>query len=314
MAKRVLISGYSGFIGTNLLPYLHLKFDLFGLSRGKNNVPAILKDIYEWEDLSIKCLQETDSVIHLAGKAHDIKNVSEAKEYFEVNTKLTKKLFDVFLQSTASTFIYMSSVKAAADTVDGILYEDVIPNPKTPYGQSKQKAEEYLLAQNLPESKRLFILRPCMIHGPGNKGNLNLLYKFVKKGIPYPLAGFNNQRSFLSVENLCFVINEIITRDDIRGGIYQVSDDGPLSTNTVVSVLASSLNVKPRLWKIPKSLIMFLAKAGDWLHLPLNSERLNKLTESYVVSNQKIKQALKKELPLIAIEGLKITANSFNKD
>ena len=166
----------------------------------------------------------------------------------------------------------------------------------------------------MPEGKSYYILRPCMIHGPGNKGNLNLLYQFVKKGIPYPFAAFNNKRSFLSVENLCFVINEIITRDDIPAGVYQVSDDEPLSTNTVVSILASSLKVKPRLWKIPKKVIIFLAKAGDWLHLPLDSERLNKLTESYVVSNQKIKQALKKELPLTAIEGLKITANSFGKD
>jgi nucleoside-diphosphate-sugar epimerase len=117
----------------------------------------------------------------------------------------------------------------------------------------------------------------------------------------------------LSVENLCFIINELISREDIPGGIYQVADDEALSTNEVVSILATSLNVKPRLWKIPKNIILFLAKTGDRLHLPLTTERLNKLTESYVVSNQKIKEALNKELPLTAIEGLKITANSFNK-
>ena len=153
-----------------------------------------------------------------------------------------------------------------------------------------------------------------MIHGPGNKGNLNLLYKLVKKGIPYPLAGFNNKRSFLSVENLCFVINELITRDDIPGGIYQVADDEALSTNEVVSILASSLNRKPKLWKVPSDIITFFARIGDRLHLPLTTERLNKLTESYVVSNQKIKKALNKELPLSAMEGLKITTNSFNQN
>src|ERR1700733_11450963 len=99
-----------------------------------------------------------------------------------------------------------------------------------------------------------------MIHGPGNKGNLNLLYKFVKKGIPYPLAGFNNKRSFLSVENLCFVINELINNDCIESGIYNVSDDEALSTNQVVSILAKSLNVNPRLWKISPAIIKFMAK------------------------------------------------------
>lgn len=175
-------------------------------------------------------------------------------------------------------------------------------------------AEQYIQSQPLPEGKSYYILRPCMIHGPGNKGNLNSLYRFVKKGIPYPLAGFNNKRSFLSAENLFFVINELLTREDIPYGIYQVSDDEALSTNTVVSILADSLHMKPRLWKISPGVIKFVAKAGDLLPLPLTTERLNKLTESYVVSNKKIKQALGKQLPVTAIEGLKITANSFNQD
>ena len=72
----------------------------------------------------------------------------------------------------------MSTVKAVADEVKGILSEDEIPNPKTHYGISKRKAEEYLLSKELPLGKRLYILRPCMIHGPGNKGNLNLLFNF----------------------------------------------------------------------------------------------------------------------------------------
>ena len=118
-------------------------------------------------------------------------------------------------------------------------------------------AEEYIQSQHLPEGKSYYILRPCMIHGTGNKGNLNLLYKFVKKGIPYPLAVFDNQRWFLSVENLCFIISEIIDRDNIPGGIYHIADDETLSTNEVVSILASSLNVKPRLWGILKTLSSF---------------------------------------------------------
>jgi len=159
--------------------------------------------------------------------------------------------------------------------------------------------------------KRLYLIHKLTT---ANKGNLNLLYKFVKKGIPYPLGEFNNKRSFLSVDNLCFIINELITRDDIPDGIYHVADDEALSTTEVVSILASSLNVKPRLWKIPKNIITFLAKTGDRLRLPFTTERLNKLTENYVVSNQKIKKALKKELPLTSVKGLKITAESFNKE
>lgn len=150
-----------------------------------------------------------------------------------------------------------------------------------------------------------------MIHGPGNKGNLNLLYTLVSKKIPWPLAAFNNKRSFLSIDNLCFVIQELIDRRDIPSGIYQVADDTPLSTNVLVKLIAQVLNFSPRLWAIPKKIIVGISKVGDILGLPLNTERLQKLTESYIVNNEKIKSALKKELPLSSVEGLIKTIRSF---
>jgi nucleoside-diphosphate-sugar epimerase len=299
MKSNVLITGSTGFLGQNLLNYLREYCNIKTVSR------------VELNDVSVADLKEIDTVIHLAGKAHDLKRVSNPEEYYHVNYELTKKLYDAFLQSGAKKFIFISSVKAAADSVNGVLYENAKANPRTDYGKSKLIAEEYLGSQRLTGGKSYYILRPCMIHGPGNKGNLNLLYKFVKKGIPYPLAGFDNRRSFLSVENLCFIINELITLDSIPGGIYQISDDEALSTNQVVAILAGALKAKPRLWKIPTKIITILAKIGDRLHLPLTTERLNKLTESYVVSNEKIKRAINKELPLTTVEGLKLTAHSF---
>jgi nucleoside-diphosphate-sugar epimerase len=300
---EIKITGASGFVGKNLIVYLqnHL-----------NNVYLFDRD--QLREINNNAFNDNiTSIVHLAGKAHDLKKTSNPDEYYQVNFELTKNLYNAFLKSNAKKFIFISSVKAAADSVTGILTEDIKPNPQTHYGKSKLMAEEYIQSQPLPEGKSYYILRPCMIHGAGNKGNLNLLYKFVKKGIPYPLAGFNNKRSFLSIENLCFIIKEIIESDCFESGIYNVTDDEALSTNEVVSILSMSLNIKPRLWKIAPAIIQFFAKVGDRLHLPLNSERLNKLTESYVVSNQKIKKALGKELPLTAVEGLKITANSFNK-
>jgi nucleoside-diphosphate-sugar epimerase len=268
---------------------------------------------FTWESLSSAKLNGIDTIIHLAGKAHDTKNISAANEYFETNTGLTKKLFDHFIESEATAFIFMSSVKAAADVVNGILTEDVEPTPKTPYGQSKQKAEEYILSEQLPGGKRVFVLRPCMIHGPGNKGNLNLLYKIVQKGIPYPLAAFKNERSFLSVDNLSFVITNIIRDKTIPGGIYNLADDVPLPTNKVISIIAEVNGKKPRLWKVGTGLMKSFAKAGDKLRLPLNSERLKKLTESYVVSNTKIKEALHiTHLPISSEDGLRLTIQSFH--
>ncbi len=144
-----------------------------------------------------------------------------------------------------------------------------------------------------------------------NKGNLNLLFNLVKSGIPYPLASFQNRRSFLSVENLCFLIKEFLDRTDIPTRIYNLADDEPLSTTQVVSLLFEALNKKPRLLHLPPKIIEMAARLGDLLKLPLNTERLGKLTENYVVSNQKIKLASKKNLPLSAREGILKTASAF---
>ncbi len=220
-------------------------------------------------------------------------------------------MFDIYLASNCRDFIYFSSVKAVADTAKAILTEEIEAKPQTAYGQSKFQAEQYLLSQPLPAGKRVFILRPCMIHGPGNKGNLNLLYQIVAKRIPWPLGTFENKRSFCSIENVCFVINEILENESIPSGIYNLADDEAISTNKLITLIADSQNKKAHILKIPKGVISGIAKIGDLLKLPLNSERLQKLTESYVVSNEKIVKAIGKPLPYSTGEGLVKTFESF---
>jgi len=298
---EVTITGTSGFVGQNLYRYLKGKgWDVNTLS---------LRDGSWFNSFP----QVGDAIIHLAGKAHDTSNTSPSDTYFKINRDLTIALFKQFLKSNIRDFIFFSSVKAVADSVIGELSEDTEPNPKTPYGKSKYEAEQYLQKQLLPNNKRLFIIRPCMIHGPGNKGNLNLLYNIVKKGLPWPLASFQNSRSFLSIDNLSFLIEAMIQTRELKQGVYNFSDDKPLSTNELVSLIASVLGKKERLWNISPVVIKIAVRVGDVLPLPLNSERLKKLTESYVVSNHKIKAALGvSNLPLTSREGLENTIRSFS--
>ena len=301
-----IITGNKGFVGINLTKFLQNKNNkIIGVSRTPSG-----QEIH-YDKLGVSFLNGSDSIIHLAGKAHDLKNTFDDSAYFEVNTELTKGLFDEFLKSNCETFIYMSSVKAVLDHTDILLTENVIPNPKTVYGKSKLAAENYILSKQIPSNKRVYILRPCMIHGPNNKGNLNLLYSFISKGIPYPFGKYNNSRSFVSVENLCFIINELINNDKIESGIYNIADDIPLSTINLIQVISEALGKPTRILKFPKFFVSFIAKVGDYLPLPINSERLLKLTENYEVSNLKIKNAIQKKIPLSSIEGIKKTVNSF---
>ncbi|MBR0037427.1 MAG: NAD-dependent epimerase/dehydratase family protein [Bacteroidales bacterium] len=382
---KILITGVHGFVGSNLVEALKKEHTIYGL-----DIISPMKDgvqkTFSWDDLekvgsrfkvqdsspetcnvkpatdSLAELASVDAIIHLAGKAHDTKNQSAAEVYFKVNTGLTERIFDWFLkQPKCKKFVFFSTAKAAADKVDGVLTEDVVPAPVGPYGESKIKAEEYIISkfqdsgfkfqvgsqsskseENLQENhstsriselensishtestdntenastgsatKQVYIFRPCMIHGLGNKGNLNLLYNVVRKGIPWPLGAFENRRTFTSVENICFAVNGVLIKD-VPSGIYNMGDDEALSTNELIEEICKSLGKKAHIWKLPKGMMTGFAKVGDALHLPLNSERLRKLTENYISSNAKIKAALGIEkFPVNAREGLQATLKSF---
>ena len=313
-------------MGSNLVIALKGHHSLYGLDIVAPEKEGVVKT-FAWKDIEttsfpMQQLPKFDAIIHLAGKAHGTKNQSASQVYFDINTGLTQKIFDFFLESSAKKFIFFSSVKAAADSVVGdMLTEDVIPTPVGPYGESKIAAEEYILSKLRSEDgelkvamqrdKRVYILRPCMIHGPGNKGNLNLLYNVVKKGIPWPLGDFENKRSFTSIDNLCYVVEGLLTKD-VASGIYHMGDDEALSTNELIALMCEAMGKEPHIWKMNRKMMEGCAGLGTLLHLPLNTERLRKLTENYVVSNEKIKSALGIDrMPVRAADGIMKTIRSF---
>lgn len=314
---KILITGVHGFVGSNLVKALSKDNIIYGLDI-IDPIREGIKCTFKWEDLDKEgMVPDVDAIIHLAGKAHDTKNQSAADVYFKVNTDLTKRIYDYFLQSKAKKFIFFSSVKAAADRVEGeFVDENVVPSPKGPYGESKIAAEEYIRSkenERIEAGKETYILRPCMIHGPGNKGNLNLLYGVVKKGIPWPLGAFENKRTFTSIDNLCFIINGLLEQN-VESGIYNINDDEAVSTNELIEIICSAMGKKVHIWRIPRDLMEGVAKLGGALHLPLNPERLQKLTENYVSSNAKIKKALGVDkLPVRVRDGLTMTIKSFER-
>lgn len=302
--KKVFITGVSGFIGGNLEKYLSEEYIIQGVSRNINQITI------GYNDLNDEALNNSKAIIHLAGKAHDIKGKVNESEYYEANTDLTIKLFNSFLSSSCEIFVFVSSVKAVADEVSGELLEETLPNPISIYGKSKLKAEKYIL-KHTQVHKRVYILRPSMVHGPNNKGNLNLLYSLVSKGIPYPFGSYNNQRSFLSVSNFNYVIKMLID-NKVPSGVYNIADDESLSTKEIVDIIGNVAGRKGCILNVPKVLVKLIGKFGDVFPFPLSSDKIKKITGNYVVSNKKIKEALKiKQLPTSAKEGIEKTIKSF---
>ena len=287
---KLLITGAYGFVGTNLCRYLagkgHACLALDITRAKRDDVPY--ESFYSWDDLGKIDFSGVDAVVHLAGKAHDLKNVSDPQSYFDINVGLTERIFNA-CSGKVPRFIYFSSSKAA--------------DADTPYGKSKLAAEQFL-------DGRAIVLRPAMIHGPGNKGNLNLLWGIARRGFPWPLAAFENRRSFTSIGNICAAVEALCGRGG--NGIYPIADDEMLSTNRLIELMAEACGRKPRLWRLPKGLMRFAARIGDVVHLPLNTERLGKLTEDSFVDNSTLKSHLGwPQMPIRAEDGMRETLKSF---
>ena len=283
---KFLITGAYGFVGTNLCKYLAEK----GHECLALDIPAAKRDgvpyasFYTWDGLDK--LPVVDAVVHLAGKAHDLKKVASEQSYFDINVGLTEK---IFAAAKTTRFIYFSSSKADANG--------------NAYGRSKLAAEQFL-------NGRAIVLRPAMIHGPGNKGNLNLLWGIARRGLPWPLAALENKRSFTSIANICAAVEALCERGE--NGIYPIADDEMISTNRLIELIAETCGKRAKLWRVPKGVMRMVAKIGDVLHLPLNTERIVKLTEDSFVNNSHLKSQLGwNRMPIRAEEGLRRTLRSF---
>ena len=278
---RILITGSNGFVGTNLRKHLE--------GRGHQCVTLDVRDAdYDWTELARIPFESCDAIVHLAGKAHDLRKVASEHDYFDINVGLTERIFNASI-GKVPRFVYFSSSKASADG--------------NAYGRSKLAAERFL-------NGRAIVLRPAMIHGPGNKGNLNLLWGVARRGLPWPLAAFENRRSFTSIGNICAAVEALCARGE--NGIYPIADDEMLSTNRLIELIAEACGKKAKLWRVPKGLMRFAARVGDKLHLPLNTERIEKLTEDGFVDNSALKSMLGwQKMPVRAEDGMRQTLEAF---
>lgn len=295
---KTSILGASGFIGQHLLKKI------------TQSHAVSLRD-ESWRDQ----LVESEILVNLVGKAHDHQGTATEADYWNANVKLTQEIYHAFVASNAKLLIHVSSLAALEEFDSDVPLTEKDPcRPVSWYGKSKREAEKWLLDQQLPIGKKVLIIRPPMVHGEGDKGNLGLLYKLISKGIPYPLSSFDNSRSFISIENFCFFIEKMIVgSEEMKTGIYHVADDEALSTKEIIHIIQRVTGRKTINLALPKALVQFVARLGDSIPIPINTKRLKKLTGSLVLSNAKIKSALAiTNLPYSAAEGLEKTIRSFN--
>jgi nucleoside-diphosphate-sugar epimerase len=295
---KIYIAGSSSFIGSNLVSYL------------KNTNEYLLDTTNYRTHHNHIDFNQFDVIVNLIGKAHSKNQKSEYDEYFKINYLITKDLYDKFINSNSKIFIHISSIKAVKDYTNQVLTEFSTPEPTTNYGLTKLLAEKYILS-NIAPGKRVFILRPTMVHGKYNKGNFNQMYKFIKKTHIWPFGSNSIKRTYCSVENLNFVIKELINNSNITSDIFNVCDDESLTLNEVLQIFSKSLNFRIFILTLPYYIIrpfLFTLRA---LHLYKLYDITQKLSTNYIVCNKKVISTMNKNLPVKATDGLSTTFNSF---
>jgi len=294
--KRIKVFGGTGFIGKHFLKSF------------PNTLAVSLRDTIEFKKDS------ADIFVNFIGKAHDHSGKATEEEYYHANFELVKVIYNEFISSDAKLFIHLSSIAAVEEFGSSDpLIENSKSNPVSFYGKSKRKAEEWLMQQSLPSDKKIIIIRPPMVHGMGDKGNLGLLYTFVSKGVPMPLNIFENKRTFIYIENFMFFMNKILNEfDKLSSGIYHISDDESISTKEIIKMMSDLCGKKLlNLW-CPLFIIRIIGCLGDIIPIPIDSKKLKKLTSNLIISNNNIKKVLNiNKLPFTAREGLVKTLSSL---
>ncbi|MGI0483428.1 NAD-dependent epimerase/dehydratase family protein [Geminocystis sp. CENA526] len=308
MSKSILITGATGFIGSHLLPRLdNYKVSLAvrnsSHSTYKNYIVGEIDDRTSWQE----ALQGIEVVIHMAARAHILQEsvANPETEFDRINGEGTINLGKQCIEAGVKHFIFLSSIGAVTTLSDTIINESSPCNPDTPYGKSKLKAEIGIKQLCENSTMTYTILRPTLVYGANNPGNMERLLKLTAKGLPLPLGGVNNSRSLVYVGNLVDAIITCIDRTEAKNQTFIVSDGEDLSTPELIRRIGKAMNKTPLLLPIPSSLI----KRGT--KILGKGEVGDRLLGSLQVDNSKIRDTLNWQPPYTVDEGLKITADWF---
>ena len=289
---KVLITGSNGFIGQHLVSNLRNEKGISLVLSSRKYVESLsgLADQFIFPSIDSstdwkKVLVGVDTVVHLAGIAHDTKlnpKNSDIK-YIESNIKTTSNLARQAVKAGVNRFIYLSSIKVNGEetSINKPFVADDIPDPQDIYAKSKLNAEIALKKISEISDLKLVIIRPVLVYGPGVKGNFLNLMKWIKRGIPLPFALINNKRDLVSINNLINFITICLKHPSAVDQVFLISDNISLSTKSLIEKLARFQKKKILLLPFPKALLSLV------FNLIGRKELSQKLLGSLEVNTQK---------------------------
>lgn len=303
--KNVLLTGATGFIGNRVLSFLLGKkgYSVTCSVREKSDLPVNcskftceLSNDFEWS----KVICEGQIVIHLAARAHVVKDQSEEPltEFRKVNVEGTLQLARQAAAAGVKRFIFLSSIGVNGNSNSRPFNESDEPHPESDYAQSKLEAETGLWEIQRESGMEVVIIRPPLVYGPNAPGNFKTMVKWVGRGIPLPLGSVNNRRSLIALDNLVDFIYTCMEHPAAANQLFLVADNEVISTTELLSKIADALGRPARLVPIPSVL---LQRAAGLVGRRKIAEQL---IGSLEVDNSKALRKLNWQPPLTTQNGL----------
>jgi nucleoside-diphosphate-sugar epimerase len=321
---KVLVTGASGFVGSALARRL-LRDGLQVRGTHRRVPPPAIPGI-EWHQLSRldsePALRDVaagcDAVVHLAALAHQTGKSADGRrdEFERVNVESTRLLARAARSLAVHRFVFVSSVAAVCSSSDVCVDEQTPARPDTDYGRSKLHAEQALQKELQDGSTDWCVLRPPLVYGPGNPGNMGRLMRLIEHGLPLPFGSIRNRRSFIFIDNLVDALATVVTHPGEIRSIYFVGDGSDFSTPELAVSLAAAARRPTRLLHVPVGILELLGRVGDGIERLLgvsagiDSYSVDRLVGSMAVSGALFCRTFRWQAPVGWADALRITGSA----
>lgn len=317
--KSILVTGADGFVGRRLCSVLmDASYPVRGASLDAEcarGVPAgadvvrvgSIGPATDWGP----ALDGIDTVVHLAARVHVMRDCSTdpLAEYRSVNVAATQCLAHAAVRAGVRRLIFLSTIKVLGEcTTRSPFSERHQPRPLDPYSVSKLEAENVLRGIAGTSNLEVVILRPPLIYGPCVKGNFLRLMEGIRSGSILPLAGIQNRRSLLGIDNLADLIRTCVENSAAAGETFVVSDGEDISTPDLVRRLAAHMGRRPRMVPFPMSIMRYVARVVG------KGDAVDRLCSDLRVDASKARRMLNWAPPVSLEAGLAATVRWFRNE
>jgi nucleoside-diphosphate-sugar epimerase len=293
---RVLVTGAYGFVGAAYAAHLSATGrPWIGLVRtrhageDRDEIVAI-GDFTEADWAAVFAAHPIDHVVHLAARAHRMGEdaFDAAEAYRRENVRVTDRLLAAARLARVKRFVFASTVKVHGEsTPPGVVLRESDPiAPADAYAHSKAAAEAHVREFGKDLGLATVILRLPLVYGPGVKANFASLVDAVRRGRALPLGAIRNRRSLLGLTNLCSAIDCVLEHPAAAGETFFVEDGEEVSTPELVRAIASALDVRPHLWRVPPGLLTVVATLAG------RRSTARRLRDSLAIDDAKIRRTL----------------------